>query len=214
VITTAFSAALRQTGSGSGTATVTQTGVLASATTTSGNGTAISTTSGGGGLSPGAIAGIVIGVLAAIVILILLCACCILRGLWHGLLSLLGLRKKKEKRHSRETIIEEEEIRRTGSVHSRRDRHSGWYAGGGRPGTVASRRTEKRRESNSGNGWLGLGAAGATLLVLLGLRRDKKRKQNEKVRSNVSSAYYSDSYTASSPSKLHFPGTAVGLTND
>jgi hypothetical protein len=196
VITTAFSAALRPTGSGSGTVVATQTGILAGATTT-GNGTVVATSS-GGGLSPGAIAGIVIGVLAAIVILLLLCVCCVVRGLWHGLLSLLGLRKKKEKRHSRETIIEEEEYRRTGSVHSRRDKHGSWYEGGARPGGVASRRTTE--SSGGGNGFLGLGAAGATLLVLLGLRRDKKRRQNEKVQSHVSSTHYSD-YTESSPSE-------------
>lgn len=215
-ITTQYSAPYRVTGTGTG-STTTTTGTAESATATgSGNGTAVATT-GGSTLSGGAIAGIVIGTLAGVVILLTICACCIMRGLWHGLLALLGLGPKRKRRdRSRETvIIEEERYSRHGgagavrtSSHADRDRHRSWFSG--RPAASAageSRRTsEKRRESNQ-TSWWGAGALG-TLLVLLGLRRDKKRRQStatkrtSRPRSTVSSSYFSDSYTASSPSEF------------
>ncbi|KAJ9137905.1 hypothetical protein NKR23_g8891 [Pleurostoma richardsiae] len=193
-ITTQYSAPYRVTSGASATQTSTATGTIASATST-GNGTV---TAGGTSahLSGGAIAGIVIGVIAGVLLLLLLCFCCIVRGLWHTVLAIFGVGKKR--RGSRETIIEEERYTRHGSVHSRRDAHAGWFGRGGRPSTVAeSRRTEKKK--SSGAGWLGLGAAAATLLLLLGFRRDKKRRA-AKTRSDVSSSYFSDSYTADSPS--------------
>lgn len=199
VVTTQFSAPYRVT-SGASTAVVV-TGTAASATTTSG---AVSPGGGGtsGSLSAGAIAGIVIGTLAGIVLLLLICACCIVRGLWHGVLALLGLGKKKKT----ETIIEEERYSRSGSRHSRRDNHGSWY--GGRPATVAS-----RKEKSSGKGLLGMGAALGTLWLLLGLRKDKK-KPAAKTRSDVSSSYWSDSYTADSPSELssNYYSSSLSLT--
>ncbi|KAB5530448.1 hypothetical protein GE09DRAFT_1064314 [Coniochaeta sp. 2T2.1] len=204
VITTAYSAPYRVT---SGT-TITQTsstgtGTFASQTGTSsaGNGTTTGTAS---HLSGGAIAGIVIGTLAGLALLLLICACFLVRGLWHGLLALLGMGGNKKRRHS-ETIIEEERYSRHGhsrppSVHSRRDTHGGWFGGGGRPSNVASRKEKKK---SSGMGWLGLGAAAGTLLLLLGLRKDRKRDQRRpvKTRSDVSSSYLgSGSYTVSDPS--------------
>ncbi|KAF3769176.1 hypothetical protein M406DRAFT_345000 [Cryphonectria parasitica EP155] len=187
---------------------------LSASTTGSGNGTALATT-GGSSLSGGAIAGIVIGVLAGVVILLGICACCIMRGLWHGLLALLGLGPRKDKRdRSRETVIvEEERYSRHGaapvrtSSHVDRDRHSSWFAN--RPARSAageSRRISEKKESNQTSWWTA-GALG-TLLVLLGLRRDKKRRQStakrssRAARSEVSSSYFSDSYTASSPSEF------------
>jgi hypothetical protein len=191
-VTTQFSAPYRVTsGIPTGPTTVTTTGTAAEATTTDG-GVAPGGTA-GGGLSPGAIAGIVIGTLAGIVLLILICACCIIRGLWHGALAILGLGKKKK-----ETVIEEE-YRRSSSRHSRRDGHGSWYGGGGRPSTVASRKEKK----SSGKGLLGLGAALGTLWLLLGLKKSDKKK-SAKSRSDVSSSYWSDSYTATSPSKFCF----------
>jgi hypothetical protein len=113
------------------------------------------------------------------------------RGLWHGVLALFGIGKK---RRDSETIIEEERYTRRGSTHSRRDAHGSWY--GGRPSTVAA-----RKEKSKGAGLLGLGAALGTLALLLGLRRDKKEKKTViKERSDISSSYYTDSYTATSPS--------------
>jgi hypothetical protein len=146
-----------------------------------------------GGLSGGAIAGIVVGTLAGVALLLLLCACCVVRGLWHGLLALLGIRKKKETK----TVIEEERYTR----HGRREGHGSWY--GGRPSTAAS-----RKEKSKGAGLLGIGAALGTLALLLGLRRDKKKKAATKTRSDFSSSSWSESYTASDPSEyppLSFP---------
>lgn len=208
-ITTQYSAPYRVTSG----VTVTQTsssstGALASQTSTViGNGTIATTTA--SHLSGGAIAGIVIGTLAGVALLLLICACFLVRGLWHGLLALLGLGGNNKRRRS-ETIVEEERYTRHGrsrppSIHSRRDTHSGWFGGGagGRPSNVASRK-EKRK--SDGFGWLGLGAAAGTLLLLLGLRRDRKRQNRPvKTRSDISSSYFgSDSYTVNSPSK-HFP---------
>lgn len=213
-ITTQYSAPYRVTSGTTGTGTTTSTGTLESATATgSGNGTAVTT--GGNGLSGGAIAGIVIGVIAGVVILLAICACCIMRGLWHGLLAIFGLgpgRKRKSRSRDRETIIvEEERYRRGGSAaaHSRRDTHTGWFASRPPPRSAAGSRrasgvSEKKRESTNA-GWWGAGALG-TLGLLLGLRRDKKRKEQAKrtsrARSDVSSSYFSDSYTASSPSEF------------
>lgn len=211
-ITTQFSAPYRVTGTGS-------TGTIESATSTgSVNGTAVGTTS-GTSLSGGAIAGIVIGVIAGVGLLLTLCACCIMRGLWHGLLALLGLggKKKRSRSRDRETIIIEEErisrhggdihSRHGGESHSRRDRHSGWFANRPpRSAAAESRRTsEKRKESNQAS-WWGAGALG-TMLLLLGLRRDKKRresaaKRSSRARSDVSSSYFAESYTADSPSEF------------
>lgn len=202
-ITTQYSAPYRVTSGTTVTATAGASGtapaVSASAT---GNGTL--TTGTASHLSGGAIAGIVIGSIAGVALLLLLCFCCIVRGLWHGVLALLGLGGGKNKRDSRrtETIIEEERYSRHGSAHARRDAHGGWFAGGrtgggGRPSSAGAR-NEKRK--SSGTGFLGIGAALGTLLLLLGLRRDNKRKRNEKTRSEVSSSYLSSGYYDTDPS--------------
>ncbi len=196
-LTTPFSAPYRVT---SGTVTVSPTGTAAAgAATTSGGVSAGGSTA--GGLSGGAIAGIVIGTIAGIGLLLLICACCVVRGLWHGLLAIFGLGKKKS---------EKDEDYRRNSTHSHRDNHGSWF--GGRPSTVAG-----RKEKSSGMGLLGIGAALGTLALLLGLKRDKKKKSTgSRARSNVSSSYWSDSYTATSPSKHPFVTDslpATGFTN-
>lgn len=205
-ITTQYIAPNRKTSDITITQTATSgTGVLASQTSTStGNGTVSAGTA--SHLSPGAIAGIVIGVLAGVALLLLICACFLVRGLWHGLLALLGLGGGSKKRRHSETVIEEERYTRHGhsrppSVYSRREAHGGWFGGGGRPSNVSSRKEKKK---SSGVGWLGLGAAAGTLLLLLGLRKDRKKQTRPvKTRSDVSSSYFgSDSYTASSPSEF------------
>lgn len=204
-ITTQYSAPYRVT---SGTTVTSTGGATGTAPAISASATGNGTVAAGGTashLSPGAIAGIVIGALAGVALLLLICACCLVRGLWHGLMAILGLGGKKDKRDSRrtETVIEEERYSRHGSVHGRRDQHGGWFAGaggrggGGRPSTVASRKEKK----SGGAGWLGMGAAVGTVMLLLGLKRDNKRKKEVKARSDVSSSYMSyDSYTASNPS--------------
>ncbi|KAH7369058.1 hypothetical protein B0T11DRAFT_70030 [Plectosphaerella cucumerina] len=185
-ITTRFSAPFRPTGSTFSGATVTR-------TSTAATGTAIGSDEGngqeeaegtGGGLSAGAIAGIVIGVLAGLFLLGLLCFCCIVRGIW-GLLC--GGRKKDERRERVEVV---EERYRGGSrapsaaAHTHRERHTGWF---GRPTSAGARRDEKDR--GSGAKWLGLGAAAATLLALLNIRKDKKPER--KPRSRYTDSYYS-----------------------
>ncbi|KAF7526364.1 hypothetical protein G7054_g10796 [Neopestalotiopsis clavispora] len=210
VVTTAFSAPYRVTGTGTTvTSTATAgagTGTAASATSTGTGAAAVSTTS-NNSLSGGAIAGIVVGTIAGVILLLLLCFCCIVRGLWKTVLAILGIGAAKDRRHSKEerTEIIEERYSRHGSV---RPQHRTWYGGaaGGRPSTVASRKTEKK---SSGAGWLA--TAGGAALLLLGLRRhDKQKEQSHKggstrpprSRSDWSSSYYTDSYTATDPSKF------------
>lgn len=209
-ITTQYSAPYRVTGTGS---TSTNTGTIESATSTgSANGTVVAESTGGSNLSGGAIAGIVIGVLAGVVLLLALCACCIMRGLWHGLLALLGFGpKKRDRNRDRETVIvEEERYSRRGSSHANRNSHNSWFARNPARSTAGeSRRTSEKVKAKDSNqaSWAGAGALG-TLLLLLGLRRDKKRrsstaaKRSSRPRSEVSSSYFSDSYTASSPSEF------------
>jgi hypothetical protein len=183
-ITTPYSAPYRPT-TGTGTFT------------TSATGTALPGGAGGGtatALSPGAIAGIVIGVLFGLGLLMLLCFCCIARGLWNAIFG------KKKKKQSRERVeVTEEYVSRRGSrapsTHSRRDHHSGWYASD-RPSTV---HREKKKES-SGAKWLGIGAAAATLLALLNFKKDKKPPR--KPRTTYTDSYYS--YTGTSPSGSSF----------
>jgi len=144
-------------------------------------------------LSAGAIAGIVIGVIAGIILLLLICFCCILKAGFDGLLALFGLGKKK--RRSTERIETVERYSRHGSGASRRDTHTGWF-GASKPTRV----DESRKKKSSGFG--GLGAVGAGLLglaVVLGLKRrhDKKEKA---ARSDISSSYYTDSFTGTSAS--------------
>lgn len=214
-ITTQFSAPYRVTGTGDAT---TATGTLESATGTANvNGTLAST--GGSHLSGGAIAGIVVGVIAGVALLLAICACCIMRGLWYAFLALFGLGGKKKKSRSRERetiIVEEERYSRHGRAASvsQRDRHSGWYAADRPPRSTAAesrRPSEKKRDSNA-TSWAGAGAL-STILVMLGLRRDKKRRESaaakrtsrprsSRPRSAVSSSYFSDSYTATDPSEF------------
>ncbi|KAK3693869.1 hypothetical protein B0T22DRAFT_476673 [Podospora appendiculata] len=192
-ITTGFIAPYRPT------SVVTETGTAASSTATS-TGIVVGGTA-SSSLSPGAIAGIVIGSLAGVALLLLLCACCVVRGLWHGVMALLGLGGARKKK-SETVVVEEERYTRRGSTHSRRDAHGSWYAGGGRPSTESGRKEKK----SSGTGLLGLGAALGTLWLLLGLKKkDKKKSKPVRARSDISSNYYSDSYTAESPTPIDAP---------
>ncbi|KIE01954.1 hypothetical protein MAJ_02176, partial [Metarhizium majus ARSEF 297] len=200
VVTTRYSAPYRVTGTttviGSGTRSD-QSFFTATATTTSAGST--STSDGdtigadgsnkggtGGGLSGGAIAGIVIGTLAGVALLMLLCFCCIARGIWNAIFG-----RKKERS---EKVIIEEDVRysrhgsQAPSAYSRRDRHSGWF--GGRPTSVADRRPKK----SDGKWWLGLAGAATTLLALLNLRKDKKpvRRPQSSRYTDSSSYTYSD----------------------
>jgi len=143
-------------------------------------------------LSGGAIAGIVIGTIAGIILLLLICFCCIVKAGFDGLLALFGFGKRRRRTERIETV---ERYSRHGSgTASRRDTHTGWF---GRPARV----DETRKKKSGGFG--GLGAVGAGLVglaVILGLKRRHDRK--EKARSDISSSYYTDSYTGTSASKF------------
>ncbi|KEY64796.1 hypothetical protein S7711_08074 [Stachybotrys chartarum IBT 7711] len=194
IVTTQYSAPFRITG----VTTVTTSGVRTETQTVPPTTTASETGSsenigagggdegGGGGLSAGAIAGIVIGSLAGVALLLLLCFCCIARGLWNAIFN-------RRKRTERSEVVEERYSRhgsRAPSAHTRRDRHGGWFGG---PASAGGR-TEKKK--SSGGWWLGLAGGAATLLALLNLRRDKK--PDRRSHSRYSDSYYS--YSGTSPS--------------
>ncbi|KAK7421053.1 hypothetical protein QQX98_002411 [Neonectria punicea] len=183
--------------------TASETGTSASATATSDNDTIGAGGDGtGGNLSAGAIAGIVIGTIVGVALLLLLCFCCIARGLW---VAVFGKKKKEE---SRERIdVYEERYSRHGSrpptAHSKRNEHKGWFGKGkgGGPSSAGSRREKKE---SSGKKWLGIAGLAATLLALLNLKKDKK-PASKPARSSRGSSRYSDSYYSysdyTSPSK-------------
>jgi hypothetical protein len=152
-------------------------------------------------LSGGAIAGIVIGTIAGVILLLLFCFCCIVKAGFDGLLALFGLGNRRNRRSRERVEVVEERYSRHGSgTASRRDTHTGWFGAGGRPARV----TETRKKKSSGFG--GLGAVGAGLLglaVVLGLKRRHDKKQMAE-RSDISSSYYTDSYTGTSASKYPF----------
>lgn len=157
---------------------------------------------GGGGLSAGAIAGIVIGTVFGVGLLLLLCFCCIARGLWVALFG------KKDKDKRERVDVYEERYSRHGSrppppvsaAHSRREKHKGWFGGGTKSPSSAGH----RREKSSGKKWLGIAGLAATLLALLNLKKDKK-PPSKPARSSRGSSRYSDSYYSysdyTSPSK-------------
>ncbi|KAI0838953.1 hypothetical protein F5Y06DRAFT_267044 [Hypoxylon sp. FL0890] len=211
VVTTQYSAPYRVT-SGSTIiqtpAPSTTTGIVASETassTSTGAPAPVATTS--GSLSGGAIAGIVVGTIAGVILLLLLCFCCIVRGLWDAFAGIFGGGRKKTERE--EIDIIEERYSRRGSRHgsaygrggsAARPVHRTWFGGGGGGGRPASGAGRREKRSDSGAGWLAAGLGAAALL--LGLRRDDRRRASSQrpARSDWSSAYYTDSYSASSPS--------------
>ena len=141
------------------------------------------------GLSGGAIAGIVIGVLAGIFLLFLLCACCCFKTALDGLLGIFGLNKKK--RRVETTYIEE-----------RHSHHSGGVAtGGGRRwfGTRPARVERPPKKSSGLGGAVGVAGILTALAVILGLRR-KERKAEEKSEYGTGSSYSYSDYTSASKS--------------
>ncbi|CEI64915.1 hypothetical protein FVEN_g3411 [Fusarium venenatum] len=208
-LTTQYSAPYRVTGtttivnsgapteSESGTAT--ETDAEATATETSDEAAAGESGTGGGGLSAGAIAGIIIGVIAGVALLLLLCFCCIARGLWVALFG-----KKDKDKESRERVdVYEERYSRHGSrppasasAHSRRPRHKGWFGFGGKKGGSPSSAGDRREKKSDGKKWLGIAGLAATLLALLNLKKDKRPASTKPARSSRGSSRsrYSDSY--------------------
>ncbi|KAI1479895.1 hypothetical protein F4774DRAFT_409409 [Daldinia eschscholtzii] len=220
VVTTQYSAPYRVT-SGStvvetpAPTTTTTTGTAASETASASSTPApVATTS--GSLSGGAIAGIVIGTIAGVILLLLLCFCCIARGLWGVVAGIFGGGGKKKRETERIEIIEEGYSRR-GSRHGSaygaavRPTHRTWFGGGGgggggRPTSAAAR---KEKKSGSGAGWLAAGLGAAALL--LGLKRSEKQRRSSREKpprggSDWGSSYYTDSYSASSPREHEIRG--------
>jgi hypothetical protein len=141
-----------------------------------------------GGLSGGAIAGIVIGVIAGILFLLFLCFYCCAKSAISGIAGILGFGKKKKHTHE-ETYIEEHHHHSSSAAGGGRR----WYGQAGRP----SRPPPPKKGGGFGNA-LGIGAALGGLALALGMKRRADRRHDDK--STVisgSSAYYSD-YTSSS----------------
>ncbi|KAI1187158.1 hypothetical protein F5B17DRAFT_430785 [Nemania serpens] len=202
-VTTQFSAPYRPTSGPSSTVT-SPTGTFASASQSASHTTPAAVTTTGSSLSGGAIAGIVIGTIAGVILLLLLCFCCIARGLWAVVSGIFGGGKKR--RSSERIEVTEERYSRHGSATAAaRPTHRTWFGvggggggGGGRPSGAGARKEKK--SGGSGLGWA-VAATGA-LALLLGLKRSDKRKpsSHRRSRSDWSSSYYSDSYTPTSPS--------------
>ncbi|KAF4510662.1 hypothetical protein G6O67_002537 [Ophiocordyceps sinensis] len=198
-VTTRYSAPFRVTG----TVTITSSGLgtdsPARATRTGDATQAIGADAGtaGGGLSAGAIAGIVIGTLAAVALLLLLCFCCIARGLWAAIFG-RGKGKGRE-REERVHVTERSYSRRASRAPSGpppKDRHAGWF-GGSRPRPASDRREKKK---SSGGVWLAIAAGATTLLTLLNLKKDKRAPPRKAVTSRYTDSYYTYSDVTTSPS--------------
>ncbi|KAF2645605.1 hypothetical protein P280DRAFT_486736 [Massarina eburnea CBS 473.64] len=184
------------TATGSPTATVPFSTPIA----TGASGGAVETQAGGGGLSGGAIAGIVIGVLAGIALLLLLCFYCCAKSVFDSLLALIGLGGKKRRRHEESTYVEEHH--RHGSSAAAGGAAGGrrWYGqGSSGPGpSRPSRPPMKEKTSGGGGGMLGIGAGLAGLAAVLGMRRKHDQRHDDKSTTVSGYSYYTSDYTSTS----------------
>ena len=150
------------------------------------------------GLSGGEIAGIVVGVLAGIALLVLLCFCCVVRGLWH---AMCGGGGKKDKRKDRVEVVEERYSRRGSrapSAYTRRGQHDKWYGS-------SSADSQIREKKKGGNKTLGaLTTFAGTMAALLFLKKDKKH-DHRSTRRTAYSDTYSRTSSPMSKSTIH-PG--------
>ncbi|KAL2004074.1 hypothetical protein VTN02DRAFT_579 [Thermoascus thermophilus] len=148
--------------------------------------------SSGGGLSGGAIAGIVIGVLAGVALLLFLWLCCCARGALDGLVACcFGRRRRRETTYVEERYSHHAHGSNTAAAAQGRT----WF--GTRPS-----RTEERPKKDSGLGMLAtIGLFLGALALCLGLRR-RRNRDDEKSEYTYSSSYYpyysSDYYTSAS----------------
>ncbi|KAI1180520.1 hypothetical protein F4777DRAFT_573750 [Nemania sp. FL0916] len=210
-VTTQFSAPYRPTSGPTITQGPTTTNTFASASeTASTTGPPALSSTNGSGLSGGAIAGIVVGTIAGIILLLLLCFCCIARGLWG---IIFGGRKRR--RQSERIEVTEGHYSRHGSAAAAgagRTQHSGWFGGGrfGGGGRRPSPGTSRKEKKSSGGGLGWAFAAIGALALLLGLRRGDKRKASthRRSRSDRSSSYIYGSYTQDSPTLVPDGGHA------
>ncbi|KAJ5929442.1 hypothetical protein N7454_006392 [Penicillium verhagenii] len=166
--------AARETSSGESTATAT-----AAATTTEVFIAPVSTdgsdligakaTSNGGGLSGGAIAGIVIGTIAGEAL--------------YGLLAALGMGKRRRKQ---ETIIDERYSHHSQGSRPRPQGGRTWF--GSRPAAVTSELSEKKESSWSS--WGTVAVILGALALCLGLKRHKDRDDDNRTENSYPSSYY------------------------
>ncbi|KAL4910684.1 hypothetical protein BDW74DRAFT_141644 [Aspergillus multicolor] len=130
----------------------------------------------GGGLSGGAIAGIVIGTLAGVFLLFLLCLCLCARGLLASILACLGIGRK---RRQETTYVEEHH-----SHHTHRPGRT-WF--GTRP-------SGPPHENEHKSGWGKLATLGiifGAIALCLGLRRKKDHSDEKSSTSYTYPSYYS-----------------------
>lgn len=167
------------TSTGSATTTVPfQTPTAASGGSTSG----MQSTTSNNGLSGGAIAGIVIGVLFGIALLLLLCACFCFKGLADGVLALLGLGPRRRKTET--TYVEERH-----STHGGGNRR--WFGAG-------PARVDRPKRDSGGLGGFAAVAAGLTALAIaLGLKRRRDRRDKNSYGSGSSYSSYDYGTSAS-----------------
>ncbi|KKA20800.1 hypothetical protein T310_5163 [Rasamsonia emersonii CBS 393.64] len=152
----------------------------------------------GHGLSGGAIAGIVIGTIAGVFLLLALCFCFCLRGALDGLLALIGLGPRRR----RETTHVEERYSHHGS--ERPERRT-WF------GTRPSRPEGSEGGKSSGLGFWGtLALIAGAIALCLGLRRRESRdeKSTDYYTDTASYSYYSygDSYYYTSATRALIDG--------
>lgn len=143
------------------------------------------------GLSGGAIAGIVIGTIAGVALLLLVCACMCCRGALAGLFACLGIGKRK---------------RNDGYVDDRYSHYNNgrpdgrtWF--GARPPAPSHGGGASGEKKSKWGGLATIGIVLGALALCLGLKR--RRDQDEKSDYTYpSSYYYSDYYTNSSMSHV------------
>lgn len=150
--------------------------------------------SGGSSLSGGAIAGIVIGTIAGVVLLLLLCGCLCFRGALNSLLAALGMKKRNKKRTS---VVEE---RYSHHSHGSRPRPQGggrtWF--GTRPhGGTESTVSEKPKSKWSGWGTVAIILGALALCLGLKRHRDREHDDDSKTSYTYPSSYYYSDYTRS-----------------
>ncbi|KAL4811204.1 hypothetical protein BDV18DRAFT_128871 [Aspergillus unguis] len=128
------------------------------------------------GLSGGAIAGIVVGTLAGVFLLFLLCLCLCARGLLHSILACLGCGRRRRRE---ETYVEDRY-----SHHSHRPGRT-WYG--------ATKPTESAHGGEKKSGWSKLATIGiifGAIALCLGLKR-KQDHDDEKSSDYTYPSYYS-----------------------
>ena len=152
------------------------------------------------GLSGGAIAGIVIGVIAGVIMLLLILACCCLgagvKGIWHLIVG----KPKDDRRGSRTEVIEtrRHSTRYGGSTTaSRRETHGGWF-GGAAAGKSNSEKHDRHKKEAVG--LAGIGLALAALWAGLKFKKNKEEDRRQR-RSSTYYSSYSESYTGTSDSE-------------